>query len=161
MPTFARMKRINILLTIVIAVVFAACSKPSLEDKAKERIRPLIDSTISGSEVVSYSITEEEVVYSGDSICIIHFDINATNDYGEKHTESMEYVIMWTVRSSRMPKAKLKEVVRPISRTKKPLLTFTKDFFHEPLPDDKVEKERMLRIAGPTIFFFSWKDVQQ
>lgn len=73
------MKRINILLTII-TILCASCSKPSLEDKAKERIAIYTDSV---------RFEGVKVLISNDSLCLAHFYV--MNDSG--NVNAFEYFI--------------------------------------------------------------------
>ena len=89
------MKRINILLAIVIAVLMTACSE-SLESKALKRSDRLVDSLVT-AKISSYSVLDKEIVYSGDSICVCHFKLNIKDHYGKSHEQMMEYFIAWSM----------------------------------------------------------------
>ena len=154
------MKRINILIVVLYALIFVACSKPSpsLESIAKERIRPYLENTFKGEGISLSGISNEETIYNGDSICIIHFTLSANDEFGSKASLPMEYVIMWTVASKKFPEVELKEILISID-TEKPLIEFTENLYKRLLPTDKQEKERRLRIMGALRFFSSWKTV--
>ena len=139
------MKRINILTAIIAAVLFTACSKPTLEDRAKERSKSMLEAALKDSEVSSYELQNEKIDFSGDSLCILQFDVCAHSVYGETSTTPMEYVIGWTI-ASKERKPELQEAIYPISRKLKPVKLIAKDLLNGKLPDDKKECERVLRI---------------
>ena len=143
------MKRINILLLIAIVAMLAACSKPSLEDRAKERAKAMLEAALKDSEVSSFEIQNEKVDFSGDSLCILQFEVNARSVYGEATLMSVEYAIGWTVRNPT-----LYEALYPIVRDKKPkpIRVIARDMMKGNLPDDKKECERILRVyASPQL----------
>ena len=149
------MKRIIILTIIVIAALFAACSKPTLEERAKERSRAALEIRLKDSEVSSYELQNERVDFSGDSICILQFEVSARSVYGETCVIPMEYVIGWTMKDP-----ELCEALYPISRDKKPkpIRAIARDLTKEALPDDKNECERILRIyASPQLLISGHK----
>lgn len=138
------MKRINILLAIAFATMFVACSKPSLEDRAKDRAKAMLEEALKDSEVSTFEVQNEKVDFSGDSLCILQFDVNARSVYGETSVTPMEYVIGWTIGTEKR-KPELQEAIYPISRKTKPVKLFAKDFMDGKLPDDKIQYERVLR----------------
>lgn len=139
------MKKINILTAIIVAVLFTACSKPTLEERAKERAKALLQAALKDSEVSSYEMQNEKTDFSGDSLYILQFDVCARSVYGETSITPMEYVIGWTVANP-----SLYEALYPISRDRepKPIKVIARDLMKGPLPDNKKECERKLRIYG-------------
>lgn len=84
------MKRIRIIL-IVFAALLVACSKPTLEDKAYDRIRPAVELFV--NDPTSAIIQDEKTVYSSDSICVIQFVLKAKNSFGGYVSDRIEYYI--------------------------------------------------------------------
>lgn len=151
------MMKINILITIIVAAMITACSKPTLEDRAKERAKDLLEATLKDSEVSSYELQNEKIDFSGDSLCILQFDVSARSVYGETSVIPMEYVIGWT-----MSKPSLCEALYPISRGKKPqpVKVIARDLTKKALPDDKKECERILRIYASVQMVVSGRKVK-
>lgn len=135
------MKRINILLTIAIATLFVACSKPSLEDKAKVRIKPLVEKLKSDPVFVSTEVENQQTIFSGDSMCIIQYDLKIRNSYGENGTVPMEYILFYSLESG-TPYG----LTYSIGRDEKPLTIIVKDLYGEKVPTDKYEYEKTLRL---------------
>lgn len=86
------MKKINLLLAIVIAAILTACSGSSLESKAKERYEKLFASLYE-SMLSSYKLSDEEVAFAGDSVCVMHYTADVVYLSGEKEKCNMEYII--------------------------------------------------------------------
>jgi len=86
------MKRINILLSFIVAALFVACSKPSLEEIAIERSKKYI------SPYDNYV----KMRFSSDSICIIEryaMQEDPSNSEiidEEENVKPSEYYLMWT-----------------------------------------------------------------
>jgi hypothetical protein len=151
------MKRINILIVIIAAALFTACSKPNLEDRARERAKANLEIRLKDSEVSSYELRNEKVDFSGDSICILQFEVNARSVYGETCVIPMEYIIGWTTVNP-----SLYEALYPIDRNKKPLpiKVIARNLTKKALPDDKKECERILRIYASSQMVISGRKVK-
>lgn len=124
--------------------MLAACSKPSLEDRAKERAKAMLEAALKDSEVSSFEVQNEKVDFSGDSLCILQFEVSTHSVYGETSIIPMEYVLGWTIGNEKR-KPELQEAIYPISRKTKPVKLLAKDFMDGKLPDDKKDCERVLR----------------
>lgn len=150
------MKRINILFTIVIATLFVACSKqPSLETKAKERLKTHITKALA-DKTKNVSLTDFETILADDSVCVIQCNVNCENYSGEKTTFKMEYYIMWTA-------TKNKSLVENfyIIGEKKSVFDRVMKFRDGTLPSEKSEKARALRIYAPALDNFILKEVSE
>ena len=84
------MKRINILLVVVALLV--SCSKQSLEERAKERMKPYTEIIINDPN--SLIIQDVKVVLSNDSLCILHYLAKYKNAFGGYETHKMEYYMV-------------------------------------------------------------------
>ena len=82
------MKRINILLVIIIAALFVACSQ-SFEDKAKSHLREMAE--IEANDPNSLIIQDEKVIFSNDSVCFISYVVKDKNIYGNYTKSEYEY----------------------------------------------------------------------
>lgn len=148
------MKRINILLTIAIATLFVACSKPSLEDKAKERIRFHMDKIFSGTAKY-YEVRNFETLFADDSVCIIQYDVYAENYSRENATLTMEYFILWTL------KKELVEDFYILEKNKSSIMDRISKFYEGQLPKEKSERSHSIRASIPAFQAFSLKKVKE
>lgn len=159
------MKKIYILLTVIIATLFVACSQQSLESKAKERIRPFMDYKIKQMEISSYDIQNETVVYSSDSICIIQFDAQLRSPYGEKESVPMEYILFWTpeVNVKDIHKeATLTEVMYSVDRNGiKPLQISVNEFLKDAPSADKIDYDKYLRLSASPQAMLRGREVKE
>ncbi len=147
------MKRINVLF-LAFTLIFIACSKSTLEDKAIERISKLTDESL-GGVVKSHSTDNYETVFCDDSICIIHYDVNYTTFSDERISFKAEYYIMWDVSESGNPK--LVETDYDLSE-KKSIIDRASKFFEQPVLklDDAAYK---LRASAGVFDFFIWNEI--
>lgn len=135
------MNRINILL-VIIAALFASCSKSSLEEIAKERsklyIRPY-DKYV-------------KVRFVSDSICVI----NRSPFFVDDTVKASQYYLMFTI----IGKPKLVECFYEISGKEHEYLeVYTKDVL-DSLPVDKDERSRYLRMGASLRDCYDWKKVE-
>lgn len=153
------MKRIDILFVVIITALLSACSGHSLDSQARERAKTHIKNVLS-DRVKKYDIQDIEIVYSGDSLCVIQYKLDGENFSGEKANISMEYYIMWTPRN-RKESPKLVETFYPLSEKKSILDRVPEMFKDAPLPKDKSEKEHTIRVAASVLDFFVLSDVKE
>lgn len=149
------MKRINILLTIIIAALFVACSSRSFEDEAKRRVNNHVEKML-GGKTKSFSVTDIENVYSDDSICILQCNLNGENYSGEKATVRVEYYILWSVGTEK----KLLENLTILENGKKSIMDRVLKL-EENLPTDKEKRSHALRAFIPGIDAFSIIEVKE
>lgn len=149
------MKRLNILIAIVIATLFVACSKPTLEDKAKERIKMHMDNAF-GDKTKTMTLSNLETIFTDDSVCVVQYSVDCKNFSGDEATLRMEYYIMWTA-------VKDKSLVESfyVLDTKKSLLDRVANFCDGSLPKEESERSHALRVFGPAIDSFSLKTVTE
>ena len=147
------MKRINILLTII-AILLASCSKPSLEDKAKERIRFHVDKIFSGN-AKHYEVRDFETLFADDSVCVIQYDVYAENYSREKATLTMEYFILWTL------KKELVEDFYILEGNNSSVMDKVSKFYEGQLPKEKPERSHSLRASIPAFQALSLKKVKE
>jgi hypothetical protein len=83
------MKRIDILITFVFATMLLACTKPSIEDKAKKHLREAAE--IIANDPTSLIIQGENVIFSNDSVCFISYVAKDKNELGNYTTNNCEY----------------------------------------------------------------------
>lgn len=148
------MKKINILLAIVIATLFVACFQPSLERKAKSRIKQI--SVELKDRLKSFDAQNLDVVFSDDSLCVIQCDIKAESYSGEKAEFKMEYYVLLDGKNDN----RLLEHYYFLE-DKKSIFDRYFDFFQVPLPSDKKETGRLLRLSARTFDAFHLKEVEQ
>lgn len=149
------MKRINILLTIVIAAMFAACSSHSFEDEAKKRLNNHVEKML-GGKTKSFSITDIENIYSDDSICILQCNLNGESYSGEKASIRTEYYLLWSVGVEK----KLLENISILENGKQSIMDRVLKF-EENLPEEKEKRSHALRAFIPGIDAFSIIEVKE
>lgn len=139
------MKRINILLSIVIAALFVACSKPSLKDVAIERSK-------------MYFNTYDRFVnvdFSSDSICVINRHATFVEDEDSVGTPS-EYYIMWTTGEN----SKLVECYYEISTERDFLVNSTFELFGKDDDEYFKNEQKSLRMWATHRDDDVWKEVK-
>ncbi len=88
LSTFAGMKSINILSTIIIAILLIACSETSLEEKAKGRVKSITEVIIESPNHLT--IQDVKPIISNDSLCLLQYVVQT----GEHESHKMEYYIV-------------------------------------------------------------------
>lgn len=127
------MKRINILLSIVIAALFVACSKPSLEEIAIERSKKYI------SPYDEYVFVE----FSSDSICIINRHAVLIEEADT--IKPVEYYIMWTPGGKKELVECFYKIEDVENEGRDYLVSHTKADFEESLKEFFDNEQRILR----------------
>ena len=94
---FAAMKRFSLFIIIATALLLS-CSKPSLEDRAKKRIKPATEIVVNDPN--SLIIQDVRTVFYNDSLCVLQFLAKAKNGFGGYVTNKMEY---YMVRGDELP----------------------------------------------------------
>ena len=74
----------------MLAVLMVSCN--SMERRAKRQMWELIKETAKNPE--SFSVSDEKIVYSNDSICVIDFKGTGENGFGVTSTSDYEYVFL-------------------------------------------------------------------
>ena len=120
------MKRIDILLTAALATLFVACSKPSLEEKAKNRIKPATELLVNDPN--SLIIQDIQPIIVNDSLCAYSFLAKAKNVLGGYVTINMEYFIRRNRDEHGNFKNEYSECVYEISNPEKKLLNKARKF---------------------------------
>lgn len=133
------MKRINILLIAIICLLSTSCSKMTFEEKAVSRVGVIVDKMEREGNLVSAELLDQRTIYSGDSICVINFNVRVTEKSGREGVLKMEYVLFWT------DKQTLYSLAYPIDKKGKNLLEDLYNMHSGKLPSDKYEYERLLR----------------
>lgn len=141
------MKRINILLAIIIAVLMTACSE-SLESKARERYKNYTHGALD-HKYAKVEISDEKVLLSDDSICVLQYTVYSENYSGESGKIRMEYILFW----STFEKPELMEAFYVLDKKKRSLLdceiSWYSLFNGVSMPQDKEERYRNLRSIAP------------
>lgn len=94
LSTFASMKRISILFSVIIAATLLACnSRPTLETKAKERLDSLIivakSKPIERGNIIVRTMKFVETTFSDEELCVLRYSVELG---GKSH--GMEYIVM-------------------------------------------------------------------
>ena len=143
------MKTLHYLLIAAIATLFVACSEPTLEKTAKERISSHMKEAI-GKNSKYFNIDNYETVFTDDSIYVVQYEVHAENYSGDKATLKMEYYIMW----STLKEPKLVESFY-ILGDKKSVVDRVIDFSEGKLPDEPQKKAHFIRTIAPALDAFS------
>lgn len=140
------MKRIDILLSIIIAALFVACSKPSLEELAIERSK-------------MYFNTYDKFVrvdFSSDSICVINRHATFVEDEDSVGTPS-EYYIMWTTGKD----SRLVEYYYKISTEKEFLRDCAYEIWKKNDEEYFKDEQRNLRLSAKYRDEDKWIEVEE
>lgn len=132
-----------------VATLFVACSGPSLEKKAKERIVHHMQEAI-GNNAKKFNIGNYETIFSDDSICVIQYDVNAENFSGDNATLNMEYYILWTTTKEH----RLVECFYVLDN-KKSVIDRVIDFSDGKIPEERQKKAHFFRAIAPALDAFS------
>lgn len=132
------MKRINVLLSAFAAFLFVACSEPLLFEKAMGRVEPLMSKFSKELGANDFRVSIEDVVYPGDSICVVQFYYS----YGRYKPELMEYVLFYDSHK------KLNGVAYPVDG--KPILGIPESIGVNQQNTEKSKYERFLRMNAST-----------
>lgn len=143
------MKTVHYLLIAAIATLFVACSEPTLEKTAKERICSHMKEAL-GARNKSIEVNNIETVFSDDSICILHYDLDAENFSGDKASFKMEYYILWTT----LKEPCLKECFYFLE-DKKSIIDRVIKFTDGKLPEEHKKRAHSLRVFAPALDAFS------
>ena len=137
------MKRINILISILIASWLVSCSQPSFQDKAETRCQQhFMD--IFKDRYASVNLKQQKLMFSGDSICIIQYVAVVESYSGKTEEQRMEYVLVW----SRDETPILREFTYPVGGSDRALqddLIRSGDIFKMNVSKDNPMYEKHLR----------------
>ncbi|MCD8296946.1 MAG: hypothetical protein LUC88_05175 [Prevotella sp.] len=82
----------KIFLMLVMTIFITSCAKQKVENNAKKAMENLIKEIVKDPK--SLKISEKEIVFSDDSLCIIHVNVKAKNGFGADVESKMEYIYL-------------------------------------------------------------------
>ena len=82
----------KILFLLLLSIVIASCQSSRLKSEAQKQMELTMKEF--AKDPSSMKLSNEEVVYSDDSLCIIHYDYSGKNGFGNEITSKMEYVML-------------------------------------------------------------------
>lgn len=82
----------NVLFLLLLCAVMVSCKSSRLKSEAQKQMELTL--TEVAKDPSSMKLSNVEVVYSDDSLCIIHFDYSGKNGFGNEITSKMEYVML-------------------------------------------------------------------
>lgn len=86
------MKRINIFFCVIASILVLSCSKPTLEERAKSRVKNATELYVSDPN--SLIIQDIQVKISNDSLCVLQYLAKSKNSVGGYETDEMEYILV-------------------------------------------------------------------
>lgn len=90
------MKKLTILIMVLLVALLSSCSdKASKLQEEAELAMPQLFKDVA-KDPNSVKIEKQNIVFSNDSLCIIHFVLTAKNGLGMDTTEKMEYIYLQT-----------------------------------------------------------------
>lgn len=92
------MKRINILIVSIVALLFASCSNTKVGNMARERVESATDFVLKGflfGNIYTFSIEDVKTSVNTDSLCVLHYVANFEDVRG-RFTGIMEYYLIRT-----------------------------------------------------------------
>lgn len=90
------MKRINILIVSIVALLFVSCSNTNVENIARERVESATDFMLKGflyGDIYTFNIEDVETIVSTDSLCVLGYTTNFEDARG-RFIGTMEYYLV-------------------------------------------------------------------
>ena len=88
----------NILFCVIASILVLSCSKPTLEERAKSRVKNATELYVSDPN--SLIIQDIQVKISNDSLCVLQYLAKSKNSVGGYETDEMEYILFSKADSS-------------------------------------------------------------
>ncbi len=82
----------NIFLMLVMTIFITSCAKQKVENNAKKAMENLIKEIVKYPE--SLKISDPEIMFTNDSLCIIHVNVKSQNGFGADVEDKMEYIYL-------------------------------------------------------------------